>query len=276
MLTRRGFLERASLAAAALAGGCVNAKAEGEALVIAQCGDPQIGFGTPQDNDYAGDLARAKKEIELINSLKPDLAVFQGDMAHKIGSFDQEWPALLKTLKCPVVVTPGNHDMANSLVGDNADRFRKVFGHEYWSFDLKGWRFIAGNSQYWFPTKEQDRQRKYERWVRQELDRAAAERCKTILATHVPPFVKDVNEKNAYYNHPRKGRVERLERYLKAGARFYLAGHTHRMHQNVYKGLTILNPETTCRNFDSRPFGFRLLTIRPDATFDWKFVPVIP
>ena len=38
--------------------------------------------------------------------------------------------------------------------------------------------------------------------------------------------------------------------------------------------MTILNPETSSRNFDKRPFGFRLLTIRPDATYDWKFIPV--
>ena len=58
---------------------------------------------------------------------------------------------------------------------------------------------------------------------------------------------------------------------IAAGAKFYLAGHTHSMLARAHKGIVLLNAETTCRNFDSRPFGFRLLTIRPDFTYTWDF-----
>jgi len=74
--------------------------------------------------------------------------------------------------------------------------------------------------------------------------------------------------------YPLKGRTRRLERYLKTGARFYLAGHTHRMGVRGYKGLTILNAETTCLNFDGRPRGFRLLEITSLEGYTWKFVRI--
>ncbi len=271
---RREFLTAAAaMASTPWLGGCLTGKQEEGPLVIAQCGDPQLGFGEEKDS-HAADLARARREIEIINSISPDLVLFQGDMANVVGTFDRDWPALLKTIKNRVVAVPGNHDMGNALIGDNADRFRKVFGAEYQAFTIKGWRFIAGNSQYWRPTPEKARQQAYEKWFADELRKAEAEHCKTIIATHIPPFAVRPGEKDSYNNYPLKNRTRRLESYLKAGTRFYLAGHTHRNHRNTYRGMTILNPETTCRNFDKRPFGFRLLTIRPDATYDWKFIPV--
>ena len=75
----------------------------------------------------------------------------------------------------------------------------------------------------------------------------------------------------SYENYPLAGRAARLERYIDAGAKFYLAGHTHTMLQRGWKGMAMLNAENTCMNFDERPFGFRLLTVRPDASFTWEF-----
>ena len=32
---------------------------------------------------------------------------------------------------------------------------------------------------------------------------------------------------------------------------------------------------TTCGNFDGRPFGFRLLKVRPGGNYTWGFVPAL-
>ena len=39
----------------------------------------------------------------------------------------------------------------------------------------------------------------------------------------------------------------------------------------AHDGIVVLNAETTCRNFDGRPFGFRMLTLQPDFTYTWDF-----
>jgi len=95
-----------------------------------------------------------------------------------------------------------------------------------------------------------------------------------IVATHIPPFSHEVFEKETYHNHPVKGRVEYLDACLAAGVRLYLAGHSHRYSAHGYRGMEILNVETTCCNFDFRPFGFRLLKLAPDGTYSWNFTEV--
>ena len=100
-----------------------------------------------------------------VNELKPDLLVFGGDMTQRPGDIEKEWPALLKRVQVPFVVTPGNHDMGNRLTREKLERFRKVFGRDYGALDVKGWRVVAGNSQYWHKTEAKDEQAKYEAWL---------------------------------------------------------------------------------------------------------------
>lgn len=280
-MTRAEFLG-GLFATSVVAGGCVTSgtdASEDEVLRIAQCGDPQFGMSWPRTPDkkrteegYRKDLRRLEREIEVLNGMDLDLVYFAGDMTHVAEDVTRDWPRLLKKIRHRVAVAPGNHDMGNRLAAANADRFVSVFGCEYESFRLKGWRMIVGNSQYWRPTDETARARKYEEWVDAQLDDAKRNAGgRLILATHIPPFVSLNVEPDSYENYPLAGRAARLERYIDAGAKFYLAGHTHTMLQRGWKGMAMLNAENTCMNFDERPFGFRLLTVRPDASFTWEF-----
>ena len=70
------------------------------------------------------------------------------------------------------------------------------------------------------------------------------------------------------------GRYSRMSMYLAAGARFFLAGHTHRYIAHGWKDLTILNPETTSTNFDTRPHGFRVFDIADPYDYSYNFVKV--
>ena len=57
-------------------------------------------------------------------------------------------------------------------------------------------------------------------------------------------------------------------------ARFYLAGHMHRLSVRGYRGLTILTAEGLSLNFDQRPFGFRVFQVADDFSYSWNFHPV--
>lgn len=274
-MTRREFLT--GVAATGLAG-CIGPRGGcAETIRIVHLGDPQFGFEEPMDTEesYLACLSRFRKMVEKTNELRPDLAVVSGDMCHHAADLERDWPSLLRRFDVPVVFAPGNHDLGNAVTEENLTRFRKIFGRDRDAFEIKGWFVIVGNSQFWRPTELKAEQEEYERWVSARLEEASDFGGHVIGVTHIPPFDQSVDEVDSYNNYPQSGRAERLARYREAGLGLYLAGHTHRYGNRTAGGLTILNAETTSRNFDQRPFGGRLLTLDPDRGFSYRFIPVI-
>ena len=245
-------------------------------LRIAHMTDPQFGFGPGKSaaKKYAADLARFEREIEIVNALKPDLALITGDLTNNHNDVARDWPRLLKKFTVPLAVAPGNHDLGNSITKEVRDRYLSVFGYDYRSFDVKGWRIIVGNTQFWRKTELKDEQAAYEAWLKDECAKAKALRGRVIFAGHIPPFADRPNEKDGYENYPKAGRVARMSMYLATGARFFLAGHTHRYIAHGWRKLTILNPECTSTNFDERPHGFRLFDIADAYDYSYNFVKV--
>ena len=252
---------------------------EGE-ILIAHCTDPQFGMGMPRagkrmtEEGYSHDLDRCLSAIETINALGPDLVCITGDMTHEMIHMKRDWPRLLKMYHAPVVVSPGNHDVGNRIDPKRIEAFADVFGAECRSVKVKDWRVISCNSMHWWPNKFPELREKHDRWFYAELAGAKERGEKVIVAMHVPPFMYKLDEADNHSNHPLEGRLKRLDACIDAGARFILAGHTHRYAEHIYKNLHILNAETTCLNSDRRPFGFRLLRIHPDGSYDYDFVPV--
>lgn len=253
----------------------------GSVLRIAHLGDPQFGFGFGKKDKrryeakYAEDLARFEREIEIVNALSPDLVLVGGDMTHDPKDLERDWPRLLKKIKAPRLAVPGNHDTGIPVKRADLYRFRKVFGRDYAAMDVKGWRIIGGNTQYWFKSgasAEIAREAvRYEEWLAAELEKAKAYGGKVVLAGHIPPFMCDVNEKDGYNNHPSAGRMAKLQSYIDAGARFFLSAHLHRLMVRGWKELVVFNAETTCRNFDGRPYGFRMFEVAGDFSHGWTF-----
>ena len=243
-------------------------------LRIAHMTDPQFGFGpgkTPAQK-YAADLARFEREIEIVNAMKPDLALITGDLTNNYNDVAKDWPRLLKMFTMPLAVAPGNHDMGNEMT--KADRYLSVFGYDYKTFDVKGWRIIVGNTQFWRKTPLMDEKARYEAWLKEECCKAKSLGGRVLFAGHIPPFADNANEKDSYENHPKAGRSARMDMYLAAGARFFLAGHTHRYIAHGWKELTILNPETTSTNFDARPHGFRMFEVADQHDYCYNFIKV--
>ena len=284
--SRRNFVlgTAAAVCAAANSGGRI-AKPGRSTLRVAHLCDPQFGFATGNpsmkwraaefsERNRKDDLARCERAIARVNELKPDLVLFGGDMTQRPAEVTTEWPELLRRVTVPWMVTPGNHDMGNSVTQANLKRFRKAFGPDREARDIKGWRIIAGNSQFWHRTEAVEEQRAYEAWAINELANAKAYDGRVILATHIPPFAFKPDEKDSYDNCPRSLRSMRLEAYAGSGARFYLSAHQHRLVVRGYKGLTILGAEALCDNFDLRPQGFRMLELNDDFSYAWHFVEV--
>lgn len=283
---RRRFLKGTICGVAAvpfaLSEASADIKSPSVTLRIAHLCDPQFGFitGNPAlkhrakeyyAKNYKPDLARCEMALAAIDEIKPDLLLFGGDMTQWAEDLEVEWPRLLNGVKTPWMVTPGNHDMGNNVTRGNLERFRKVFGCDRDARDVKGWRIIAGNSQFWHPTQLKNEQAEYKVWVDEELEKAKDYGGKVVLATHIPPFEFSVEEKGFYGNHPSAGRKELLEKYVASGARIMLTAHHHRLAVRGYKSLTIFGTEATCDNFDLRPQGFRIFEIAADFSCAWRF-----
>ena len=246
-------------------------------LTIAHIGDPQLGFnlnGEDPEIKYREDLARMERVIAAVNGLRPDVALISGDMTHRGADIVRDWPTLLPLFKVPVIATPGNHDMRQRLEREALDNYNAIFGRDYGTMDVNGWRIIFGNTQYWLETDEKALQTRYGEWLSAELERAKELRGKVILAGHNAPFAYRPDEDDGYENCPKASRFARLDAYLAAGARFYLAGHMHRLSVRGYRGLTILTAEGLSLNFDQRPFGFRIFKVADDFSYSWNFHPV--
>ena len=284
---RRRFLKGTICGVAAvpfvLSEASANIKSPSATLRIAHLSDPQFGFitGNPAlkhrakehyAKNHADDVVRCERAIRRINEIKPDILLFGGDMTQWPEDLEDEWPRLLKLVNVPWMVTPGNHDLGDRVTRESLERFRKVFGRDHEARDIKGWRIIAGNSQFWYPTELKSERVAYDRWVKNELEKAKTYGGKVVLATHIPPFASMVEERDSYSNCPLSIRRSRLESYVASGASFYLSAHLHRVCANGYKGLTILGCEATSENFDMRPQGFRLFEVRDDFTYSWNFI----
>lgn len=287
MDTRRGFLRGAIAAGAAVAAGGARSaevaedgrKARTGRLRIAHLTDPQFGFGpkfkTAAEN-YREDLARFEKAIEAVNAMKVDLALVTGDMTHVAEDLAKDWPRLVKAFEVPLLVAPGNHDLGknNNATREGLDRFRSVFGYDRKAIDVRGWRVIAGNTLFLRTDDLADEKAAYEAWLKDELKKAKKYGGRVVIAGHHPPFVDRWNEKETYENFPRKLRDGRLRMYRNAGAKFFIAGHTHRFTVRGYGELTIFNAETTSRNFDARCRGFRLLEVDDAMNYTYNYIRV--
>lgn len=87
-------------------------------------------------------LRRAVAETNLLRP-RPDFAVFGGDLAHLGTPAELEHGAdLLSKLHCPVRMVIGEHDYYCDL----GERWSRLFGPQWYSFDHRGTHFVVLNS----------------------------------------------------------------------------------------------------------------------------------
>ncbi len=241
-----------------------------DTLRIAHLCDPQIGFGPGGIED---DLNSFRIEIENVNRMRPDFVVIAGDMVNKPDSTSiARFKEAAAAIEAPVIYTPGNHDIYEPASATGLLRYRNAFGPDFTVTDAKGRDIISFNSLLLRggPEEEMIEQK---RLINEALKNASSKGHAVIMVSHVPPFAVEVDEKDEYFNLPSSIRRQVLDSFAENGVFVWLAGHTHKTHRNEYGSITILNAENTSCNFDKRPKGFRLLSIAPDNSFTWQFIP---
>jgi 3',5'-cyclic AMP phosphodiesterase CpdA len=106
-------------------------------VTIAQISDTHLG-----DSHAPHAFDNLRRTVDMVNARHPDAVVVSGD----IGENPDEWlraRGILKWLHAPVYYAPGNHDVHSRDV----DRYRRVFGPDYYRFQVKGVTFLVIDSQ---------------------------------------------------------------------------------------------------------------------------------
>jgi len=271
--TRREFLKAASLGVATIAMlSCVSIPgtfSENQTFTFAQICDTQLGFG-----GYEHDVKSFKQAVKQINALKPDFVVICGDLVNtpNENSF-ADFNRIKAGFNMPCYCVSGNHDIGNTPTLASLQYYRKVEGEDYYSFEQKGHTFVIVNTQLWkAPVK--DESEKHDSWLEATLETAANKSDRIFVVGHYPLFLEKPDEDEEYFNLPVAKRKQLLSLFEKRGVVAVLGGHTHRLLINEYKGIQLVNAETTSKNFDKRPFGFRLWHVGDARPFKHDFVPL--
>ncbi|MBC8875593.1 MAG: metallophosphoesterase [Planctomycetes bacterium] len=233
--------------------------------------DTQLGFGAA---GYESDVESFRQAVRQINQIKPDFAVICGDLvntptADAIADFKE----VLSEFKVPCYCAPGNHDVGGPLDQKKLDQYRKTIGKDYYSFEHKGYTFVVVNTQLWKSPAEPEAS-KHDSWFVETLRRAAGNSNPIFVVGHHPLFIRDADEKEAYFNIPTERRKELLDLFLQQGVVAMLTGHTHRVCDNRHQGILLFGGETTSKNFDKRPLGFRLWEVDAPDSIRHKFIPL--
>lgn len=240
-----------------------------QSFTFVQMCDPQLGFG-----GYEADEKRFAEAIQQINELHPDFVVICGDLVNRADKLSfADFNRLKAELKVPCYCAPGNHDVGNKPTPKLLEQYRSCIGKDYYSFEHKGFCFVIADTSLWKSPLAGETARQDE-WFRSTLAHATTKREPIIVVTHYPLFVKSLDETNGYYNLPEEKRKQLFALYEGCGVVAMLSGHTHTTLSNMVDGIQMATSQTTSKNFDKQPFGFRVWHVGGSRPYENEFVPL--
>ena len=239
-----------------------------EPFRFVQLCDTQLGFG-----DYEHDVHSFKQAVRQINALEPDFVVICGDLVNtpndkSFADFNQ----IKAGFRVPCYCAPGNHDIRGHPTPESLQYYREVIGRDYFAFEHKGSTFVVVNTQFWKVTVP-DESEKHDAWFEATLRVASEKGHRIFVIGHYPLFVNNPDEAEEYMNLPVEKRKELLRLFESRNVVAMLGGHTHRLIVHDYRGIQLVNAESTSRNLDEGPAGFRVWHVG-DTTLEHEFTPL--
>lgn len=161
----------------------------------------------------------------------------------------------------PLLCLCGNHDIGDRPNAVTIQRYTKHFGDDYYSFWCHGVKCLVLNSQLLKDDQDaKDLRAAHDSWLEAQLaeehpldsdgclakasgadptcETATAAACacrRTLVFSHVPPFINDPDEHDEYFNIDRAVRLPLLGRMAKRGVKKWFCGHYHRNAGGVYQ-----------------------------------------
>jgi 3',5'-cyclic AMP phosphodiesterase CpdA len=236
------------------------------AQTFIQMSDPQFGMFT-KDAGFEHETANFEFAIAAANRMKPAFVVITGDLTNKAGDAAQiaEFHRIAKKLDPTVKLfaVPGNHDVSNEPTAESLAAYRKNFGPDYYTFRSGEITGIVLNSNLERGTIHvPDEAAKMEAWFKTELAKAKQAGAKQVIVfQHIPFFLKDPAETDAYFNIPPDVR----QRYLKVmhdyGVHRVFAGHYHRNEWGKDGDLEMVTTGPVGMPLGGAKSGLRVVTV---------------
>ena len=253
---------------------CLVACASSAQVVIAQLSDTHI--GEPRAPHAADNLRQA---VNLINQRHVDAVILSGD----IGETPKDWAiakSILRDLNAKLYYVPGNHDVHTHDV----DRYRNVFGDDYYRFQVKNVTFIVidsqllGNFEHYeagapppLPPDTEAESKKMLAWMDEQSRNVSGI---VIGVQHVPIF-RDGDkfpDTKPYWVVTEPYRWKEVVLLHKLGIKHMLVGHWHNSRVfDRYEFTWHVAPSTAWLPWGGE-LGFAVHTISPDGNVKTEFV----
>jgi 3',5'-cyclic AMP phosphodiesterase CpdA len=229
-------------------------------FTFVQLCDTQLGMG-----GYEHDVNTFKQAVKQINQLNPDFVVICGDLVNDAADTSySDFKNIMKGFTVPCHVAPGNHDVGNIPTDTSLRYYRETIGKDYYDFLHKNNAFLVTNTQLWKVNVKADSE-KHDNWFKKTLEMQSDKQYPIFVIGHYPLYTEFPEEEEHYFNIPTDHRKAILEQFKQSNVVAYLSGHTHKLVVNNYENIQLVSGETTSKNFDHRPFGFRLWQVSPDT-----------
>jgi calcineurin-like phosphoesterase family protein len=220
-------------------------------FTLFQLSDTHVGFDGPVGT------SAFERAVEIVNGLTPapDLVLFTGDLTHDT-EVPGEHAARMKRfqeiagrLKAKTYHVPGEHDAGL----DGGDLYRNVFGPTFYSFDHKGFHFIALDNVSRARPEIGAEQRA---WLQKDLARFPRT-APIVVFTHRPLF--DLRPDWEWFTSDGDQVMSLLAPYENVTV---LYGHIHREHQQTIGGARLYAARSLCFAFPD-----------PQSVADKKAIP---
>ena len=243
-------------------------------VTIAQISDTHL--GEKRAPHAAENLGQA---VDMINQRRPDAVIVSGDL----GENPQAWQqarSILKKLRSPLYIAPGNHDVHSS----DLDRYRRVFGRDYYSFEVKGITFVVINSQLLgnfdnyeaktSPPLPPEAEGESERMLAWLAGLSTGARNHVMIGVQHIPVFRDGNfpDPKPYWIIGEPYRSREMNLLDRLGIRHMLVGHWHNGRVFEREGITWhVAPATSWLPWGGE-LGFAMHTISRDGDVGTEFV----
>lgn len=249
-------------------------------ITIAQISDTHIG---EKRAPHAAD--NLKLAVQMINDRHPDAVILSGDIGESPEAWDKA-KGILKHLKSPLYYAPGNHDVHSH----DLQRYRSVFGKDYYTFRVKDIDFVVIDSQLLGnfdtydakkpqplpPATEEESERMLD-WLGHLRDEDGQQAANMIIGIqHIPVFHDHgFPDPKPYWviNDPYRSQEVKLLHQL--GIKHMLVGHWHNGRTFEREGITWhVAPSTSWLPWGGE-LRFTVHTISPDGNVQTEFVKLL-
>jgi 3',5'-cyclic AMP phosphodiesterase CpdA len=258
---------------------CVFASSQGKndekrSFRVIQLSDLHIGLKPHPEGE-----AHTRQAIDIVNQLKPDLVLVTGDLSENYPEARQGAYDLLRGLKVPYRVVPGNHDVHD----DDMSAHRAMWGDDYYSFEAGGFRFIGLNSQLMGnydnfespqPTPNRGKAAEESTEMFQWLASLPASDKPTFVFQHIPITTDDAPDNKPYWGVHDPYRKQEIEQLKRLHVKDVFTGHWHNPHTKQVEGITVHIAPAVNYGIRTDQIGIMQYTIDPSGKVKAEMIPL--